>query len=104
MSRQLLPAAPRSMAEFEGRNGRFDGDGRAVHSVAPQPWIGDLQVPGPACRTPNGSFDPATFNPVQAAVSCRRCLRSPAAAAAAAPPVDPNQGVLALPDIPGEVA
>jgi hypothetical protein len=96
MTGQLLPAPPRDMAEFAGRNGQFDGDGRAVHAVAPQPWIGGLQVPGPACHTPNGSFDPATFNPVTAYVTCRRCLRSSDARAAAAPLVDPDQMTLPI--------
>ncbi|TCO57163.1 hypothetical protein [Actinocrispum wychmicini] len=68
-------APPRTMAEFDDRHGRFAGGGR-VHDVALQPWIEGLEVPGPACHTPNGSFDPASFRPVDDPVSCRRCLRS----------------------------
>lgn len=89
-----LSGPPPVMSDFDGHNGQFLG-GRAIHSVAPQPWIGDLLVPGPACHTPSGSFDPATFQPAQRVVTCLRCLRSPDARAAAAPLVDPDQ--LALP-------
>jgi hypothetical protein len=69
------PTPPRTMAEFDDRRGRFAGRGR-VHDVAPQPWIAGLEVPGPACHTPNGSFDPGSFQPVDDNVTCRRCLRS----------------------------
>lgn len=88
MTSQLAP--PRTMRDFDGRNGQFDG-GRAVHAVAPLPWIDGLQVPGPACHTPAGAFDPAVFQPVAGDVTCRRCLRSPAARAAAASTIDENQ-------------
>lgn len=91
MTAQVQPAPPRTMSEFDGYNGRFDGDGRRVHLVAPQPWIDGLQVPGPACRTPNGSFDPGTFSPVLARVSCERCKALPAARLADACGVDPDQ-------------
>lgn len=96
MTAQLKPAPPRTMSQFSGLNGQFEGSGRAVHSVALQPWIDSMQVPGPACHTPSGSFDPAVFQPVRAAVTCRRCLRSLNASAATAPVDDPNQFVLAL--------
>lgn len=71
----MTAAAAPSMDTFTDRNGRFAG-GKAVHAVAPQPWIGDLHVPGPACHTPSGTFDPADFRPVRDEVTCRRCLKN----------------------------
>lgn len=90
MTRHMQSAA-RTMDEFAGCNGQFDGGGRAVHAVALQPWVDGLQVPGPACHTPAGTFDPMIFQPVTADVTCRRCLRSPVASAAAASLVDEDQ-------------
>lgn len=67
-----MTAAP-SMADFVGKRGRFAG-GR-VHTVAPQKWIDDIHVPGPACRTPSGTFDPRDFKPTDADLSCKRCKK-----------------------------
>ncbi len=78
------------MAEFIGHNGRFAG-GR-VHSVALQPWIGDAHVPGPACHTPSGTFDPGDFKPTTDPLSCRRCKKWHPNTGV----VDPNQFALGL--------
>lgn len=94
MTTHLVPAPPRTMSDFDGHNGQFGG-GRAIHTVAPTPWLDDQEVPGPACHTPAGGFDPSIFQPVTHDVTCRRCLRSPHARATAAPAIDPDQ--LALP-------
>lgn len=66
-------SAPTKMADFVGKNGQFAGG--VVHSVAPQKWIDDVHVPGPACHTPNGTFDPSDFKPTDQALSCRRCKK-----------------------------
>jgi len=89
------------MDDFAGHNGRFV-HGSRVHDVMPQPWVGDRLVPGPACNTPGGGFDPSVFQPVTAGVSCERCRHRSATPdlPVAAPLVDPDQ--LALPLDPDE--
>lgn len=88
------PVAP-SMANFADKNGRFAG-AHAVHAVALQAWIGDLQIPAPACHTPSGTFDPADFRPVAEGVTCKRCLKKHRSRAAIPATDDPSQIVADL--------
>jgi hypothetical protein len=78
------------MAEFIGHNGQFAG-GR-VHTVAMQRWMDGKQVPGPACRTPSGTFDPRDFKPTRETLSCERCKKWHPNAGV----LDPSQFVLNL--------
>lgn len=98
MTSQLAPQ--RTMRDFDGYNGRFDGR-RSVHAVAPQPWMNGLEVPGPACRTGCGSFNPNVFQPAKATISCKKakCRSLVTVPAPVAPStVDPAQ-LNMLPDL-----
>lgn len=67
--------AAEALAAFEGgRNGRVRG-GHAVHAVLAEDWIGDVQLPVPACHVGIGSWNLNVLVATDEPVTCARCLR-----------------------------
>jgi hypothetical protein len=72
----LAGVAAQAASQFvDGRNGRVRGS-RVVHAVHLARWLGQIQVPAPACHVGIGSFDLAALVATDAPVTCNRCLQA----------------------------
>ncbi|GGR06450.1 hypothetical protein GCM10010168_24660 [Actinoplanes ianthinogenes] len=80
----LAAVVARARADFAGRNAVSRGGG-AVHAVATVRWLGELEVPGPACHVGVSGGELAALRPTSAPVTCHRCLRAAGADGLAAP-------------------
>lgn len=69
---------------FTDRNMTIGG-GATVHDVSAVPWLGDNQMPAPACGVGSKTVRPwDDLRPTRKAVTCKRCQRG--GAGRSAPP------------------